>query len=45
MTVVDMELVRRFPYADGRVFGEVGDYEQIDGQSVTFTSQSLGGDT
>jgi hypothetical protein len=30
MAVIDMKLVRRFPYADGREFGDVGGYEQID---------------
>ncbi len=30
MPVVDLDLTRRFPYAGGRVFGDVGAYEQID---------------
>jgi len=30
MPVVDLDLTRRFPYAGGRAFGDVGAYEQID---------------
>ena len=31
MSVLDFEPTRRFPYANGRAFGDTGPYEQIDG--------------
>ncbi len=30
MAVIDLNVVRRFPYAEGREFGDTGSYEQID---------------
>jgi hypothetical protein len=30
MSVVGVKIVRQFPYAEGRNFGDVGEYEQID---------------
>ena len=30
MAVIDLNLIRRFPYANGREFGNTGPYEQID---------------
>ena len=35
MAVVDLEPIRRFPYAQGREFGNAGPYEQIDA-TLTF---------
>ncbi|MDA0595548.1 MAG: hypothetical protein O2974_00835 [Chloroflexi bacterium] len=30
MAVVDLKLIRRHSYAEGRQFGDVGAYEQVD---------------
>ena len=31
MPVIDMEIIKQFPYADGESFGRVGQYNQIEG--------------
>lgn len=40
MAVVDLNLIRRFSYAEGREFGKTGAYEQIDGL-LTFAVDPL----
>ena len=32
MTVVDLEILKRFPYAAGREFKNIGSFEQVDAE-------------